>query len=460
MAIKFTIISLATDADNLPTEQVFSKNEIVIGRSDDVDLRLEDSEVSQRHAIIKLEDDNCLYVEDLNSLNGTIIENRVIPTETMVLLNKKDRIMIGEYLIKPEIIEDEVKQEEPQEEIQEETPQEVQEEIQEETLQEVQEETETLDELPETKIEDIDENIFDEVDVQEEEIPNISNDIFELSDIEKETTKNEANNEDDITLMNNEEIENLSVADDEDKNDDFFIISGTADEDYSSNIDLEAIKLLTLKGKCKRFGKGIEGVKLTLNGKTIVSNAEGKFEFKNIEENEELSLTAEKDGYVFDTKEVPNKIFDDTEISINGAKTFAIKGNVIYKGKGLANVLIKTNLKNNLITQKDGSFKIENVVEGTKFSFAPSLGNYCFEYDNEEKTVDSDLTVNIKAIKLISINGYIKYKGVPVDGVTIDGGVLGKTLTDQNGYYEFKNVKEGTSYTLKAYKEGYKFQKA
>ena len=90
----------------------------------------------------------------------------------------------------------------------------------------------------------------------------------------------------------------------------------------------------------------------------------------------------------------------------------------------------------------------------------PEKENYIFDIEPEERTLKEDATFIINATKLITISGYIKYKGVPIENVIIDAGELGKTLTDKNGYYEFKNIKEGTQYSIKAYKEGFKFQKA
>ena len=64
------------------------------------------------------------------------------------------------------------------------------------------------------------------------------------------------------------------------------------------------------------------------------------------------------------------------------------------------------------------------------------------------------------ATELFIISGIIGHRGKGLPGVTVDGGILGTTVTDQSGRYEFTDVPEGTEFSLTASKDGYVFEVA
>jgi len=68
--------------------------EITIGRSDSCDLLMDDNLVSKRHALIQKIKDEYL-IRDLNSKNGTYVNNQRISTEKYVRLKKGDIVKIG-----------------------------------------------------------------------------------------------------------------------------------------------------------------------------------------------------------------------------------------------------------------------------------------------------------------------------------------------------------------------------
>ncbi len=65
---------------------------IILGRSADSNLCLDDSEISSRHAEIKL-DKGILGIKDLDSMNGTLING--VPIHTIHYLQDGDQILIG-----------------------------------------------------------------------------------------------------------------------------------------------------------------------------------------------------------------------------------------------------------------------------------------------------------------------------------------------------------------------------
>jgi type II secretory pathway predicted ATPase ExeA/predicted nucleic acid-binding Zn-ribbon protein len=82
------------------SKQVFKIPEgeprIMIGRSEDSELRLKSEFVSRHHALIVCADDG-LYIEDLNSFNGTLVNSEKISRRKLRL---DDTIMIGKFEIK------------------------------------------------------------------------------------------------------------------------------------------------------------------------------------------------------------------------------------------------------------------------------------------------------------------------------------------------------------------------
>lgn len=83
------------------SRQVFrfpeGESRIMIGRSEDSELRLKSEFVSRHHSLIIRSDDG-LYIEDLNSFNGTIVNSEKISRRRIRL---GDTILIGRYEIKP-----------------------------------------------------------------------------------------------------------------------------------------------------------------------------------------------------------------------------------------------------------------------------------------------------------------------------------------------------------------------
>lgn len=75
----------------------------VIGRASDCDLTIDDSEVSSRHAEIKV-DKGILVIKDLNSMNGTLING--VPIHTLHYLQDGDQILIGRTELRLNGLED------------------------------------------------------------------------------------------------------------------------------------------------------------------------------------------------------------------------------------------------------------------------------------------------------------------------------------------------------------------
>src|SRR5207237_6568341 len=66
--------------------------ETVIGRHRDCNLRVPSSDVSRRHCILRFQD-GCLYVEDLGSTNGTLVNGE--PVKGSHLVQPGDELGVG-----------------------------------------------------------------------------------------------------------------------------------------------------------------------------------------------------------------------------------------------------------------------------------------------------------------------------------------------------------------------------
>jgi len=94
-----TIIAAFEVLKDGKTEQVLevaeSQSRIMIGRSEDSELRLNSEFVSRHHALIFCTED-AIYIEDLNSFNGTIVNSKKI---TRCDLQAGDVVTIGDFQI-------------------------------------------------------------------------------------------------------------------------------------------------------------------------------------------------------------------------------------------------------------------------------------------------------------------------------------------------------------------------
>jgi predicted component of type VI protein secretion system len=89
------ILAGSTPGVELPLK-AFAR-EVVIGRSDEADVVLDDAQVSRRHARLFVEGAS-LLIEDLGSRNGVLVNARRITAPTA--LNEKDRIQLGTSLLR------------------------------------------------------------------------------------------------------------------------------------------------------------------------------------------------------------------------------------------------------------------------------------------------------------------------------------------------------------------------
>jgi pSer/pThr/pTyr-binding forkhead associated (FHA) protein len=97
---KVPSITLGLETGQEVINQEFSKPEVMIGREEDCDLQLKDEVISSHHARLFFRSSQW-WVEDLNSTNGTYINDERVDTPTVVI--KGDELRIGHQIISIEI---------------------------------------------------------------------------------------------------------------------------------------------------------------------------------------------------------------------------------------------------------------------------------------------------------------------------------------------------------------------
>jgi pSer/pThr/pTyr-binding forkhead associated (FHA) protein len=87
-------LTLESDVDNSP--RVFNKPELIIGRDPECDLCVPDEVVSSRHARLIYRYMQW-WVEDLQSTNGTFLNDQRVETATVII--KGDELRIGRQIV-------------------------------------------------------------------------------------------------------------------------------------------------------------------------------------------------------------------------------------------------------------------------------------------------------------------------------------------------------------------------
>ncbi len=85
-------------------EHEINKPYIAIGRSKDNDIIIDDLSVSRKHAILEVDETGKLFLTDLNSSNGTFVNNVRIREKTPITTN--DQILLGKATLLIETSED------------------------------------------------------------------------------------------------------------------------------------------------------------------------------------------------------------------------------------------------------------------------------------------------------------------------------------------------------------------
>ncbi|MBN1799558.1 MAG: FHA domain-containing protein [Spirochaetales bacterium] len=86
---KFDVFSLTFQGKSMPVV-----SSITVGRDRKNNIQIDDNLTSRRHAVIqKIKD--AYFIKDLNSTNGTFVNNKQVPQAKYIKLHRNDVIKIG-----------------------------------------------------------------------------------------------------------------------------------------------------------------------------------------------------------------------------------------------------------------------------------------------------------------------------------------------------------------------------
>jgi pSer/pThr/pTyr-binding forkhead associated (FHA) protein len=146
------------------------------------------------------------------------------------------------------------------------------------------------------------------------------------------------------------------------------------------------------------------------------------------------------------------------ELNLTAVQLFRLSGKVTHNGRPLEGVRIEAGALGSAETDPDGMFRFLNVKEGTEYNLSASKGDFRISGLDSKGVVARDTDVAFSAIQLFTIRGKVTHNGKALVGVEVDGGPLGRTITGPDGAYVFKDVPEGTDFTLRVAKDGFLLQ--
>ncbi len=480
MSIQLTVMSLDFDSSGTPSTRTYNKDEITLGRFPENDVILDKPEVSGIHAKLRVVggengEDSALYITDLGSSNGTLVENNSLDSQVEVAMHPNERIIIGNYLIKPTVFKGRVETSSEAEAFTSETSEAntAGENGQQahafgahtiETgaasvgpglLFSAQENTEedSLDVSIQTPNEEINLDDSPTLQMSVEELEQAANAASEPTETEasEQSVEQFASSETPEPVLHTDTSTKITSSEPR-------TITINLDGSDVLNLDFDAVALFDVSGTITHRGEALEGVTIEAGslGNTR-TDSRGQFRFENIEEGTHYSITARKDGYSFTADAASGTVSSDISVPFVATRLFSIRGLVTHKGKPLAGASIDGGNLGFRTTGGDGSFSYEGVEEFTKFRVSVSKENFIFSAEKDSGEVgDADQSLHFTARQLFTISGQITNRGVPLAGVEVDGGSLGKTTTGADGYYRFENVPEGEEYRVTASKERFR----
>lgn len=146
------------------------------------------------------------------------------------------------------------------------------------------------------------------------------------------------------------------------------------------------------------------------------------------------------------------------EVNFEAIPLLPITGLISHHGKPLSNVLVIINGSERAQTDSEGRFLLEGFADGAPYSLDVQCEGFIFPDAPMEGVVNPENTVALEAVQLITVTGKVIQNGQGIAGVEIDGGPIGRAVTDHTGTYSFENVREDEQYSLTAVKDGYTFR--
>lgn len=416
MAIEIIIVSQNFEMQDEPKRLLIEKDDITIGRSDSAEVRVDDDSISTAHARVRVVEDiltreKKLYVSDLASATGTFLNERRLGEKEELLLGTGGRIRLGNFWIKASFVaEEDAKELDP---------------------------NVSLDALPRrelgTSIEGTTKD--EELSNPAETICHGSNgvEVASTSQSEKKSSlhkvlvsENGSNRYDfqaikiitlsgtvrdeeglpltDVAVSCISESDSFEAHTDADGNVSFFVPENQCielicrhpeylfapltlnleGENAIQTVEILGRELITLTGRILANGIGVEGVQITANGTNYYSNEEGTFAIEGLTQNDDLTLSCLKDGYLFEEETVTVSLESTRSVEINARRLLTVTGTVEHQGIKLAGVTVCSENFGMSITDEDGRYLFENVPDGTTLSLRIEKEGFVFKHSGTD----------------------------------------------------------------------------
>jgi carboxypeptidase family protein/SdrD B-like protein len=218
------------------------------------------------------------------------------------------------------------------------------------------------------------------------------------------------------------------------------------------------------------FGQPLPDSVITLTGSqstSVISNAQGTFQFSNLPTSGIYTLTVNKAHYSF-----PNATYTFSRPDANVSANFtglinrhSIHGR-ITKADGSAvsevTVQLAQSPDSSIVTDDNGNYVFSNLAEGGTYTVVPASADFVFTPANQTfADLSADQTVNFVAqqTSFLLAGKVLDESDVAISGatVTLTGDVTASTVTDVQGNFRFRDLPTGGSYTVSVNKEHYSF---
>lgn len=369
MGLKLRIFSLATESEQHNTEDItFDKDEISVGRHATNDVVLPQAEISSSHARFYVDQTNgsapSVYVVDVGSKNGTFIGNKRLPVQSPQVLQDRQRVLIGNFLIRA-VYEDVTAsstytEEEARTIITQETTAESKDAVASEPCADLPPDDELLKLLAQAPVE----HFYEVADEDTGQILAAESSASPLS-VEDIAAKKQEPVANDLVKTASEPLTPCST-------------SAASGEKVTVQHSFSAIRLFPVKGRVLLKGQGLADVELTCSFGTSKTDIDGNFLFADIEEDTPFEIRPQKEGFIFRPELLAGQSTEQLELNFTAVPLITVQGVIMYHGQALDGVEIDGGPLGKTVSGADGSYCFHNVPEGTEYSITPSKPGYRF----------------------------------------------------------------------------------
>ena len=213
------------------------------------------------------------------------------------------------------------------------------------------------------------------------------------------------------------------------------------------------------------FGIVISGANVVLSGYSAgsaLSAADGSYQFANLANSKNYSVTPAKSGYVFSPISISTTSlaanWDNQNFVGTSTATYYIKGYIFnISSAAMSGVIVALSgyTAGSVTSGADGSYQFSNLTNGKNYTITPSQSGINFSPVSITTASLAANWININFTALNQAAYYIKgYSldptGAGISNVTLalTGNISQSTTTANNGFYQFLNLHGNSAYAV------------